>query len=236
MTERFSASVAARHMACPASANLDLAIPGWIQPARVIGGAADAGTAKHEMLEPIVALSTKDIDGFAKILRYIADLRATRRFKMMVEEMVEVGWLVTKPKTTVDYVLYTQDELHIIDYKWGKIPVEVIENVQLMYYARTFAALAPKARGVTVHILQPHADNYDSWYIDSNRLAQFEADALAAEQKILAKDTTFGPTDDGCKFCPASPHSRGAKGKPFCPAMMQIHYPKVVDEDAILGL
>ena len=236
MAERFSASVAARHMACPASANLELAIPNWEPPVREETAAATEGTRKHELLEPIVAGTTKDIDGFARILRYIADLRATRRFKVLVEQKLTATWLKTQPGTTVDYCLYTQDEIHVIDYKWGKIPVEVVGNEQLLYYAACLAPLAPRAKGVTLHILQPYADNFESWFADTNVLAQFISDAQAAEDRIQRGVVTFGPTDHHCTFCPANPHGRGSKGRPFCPAQMQMLYPDKTDEDAILAL
>lgn len=224
-------------MACHASANLDLAISGWTPPVedRTADTAANRGTQKHELLAPIMELPAKDIDGFARILTYVAELRSTRRFKVLVEQQVTATWLQSQPGTTVDLVLYTQDEIHIIDFKWGKIPVEVHNNAQLKYYAVCFAPLAPKAKGVTGHILQPYADNFESWFYDTNELASFMADAQAAERAIHAGSTAFGPSDE-CKFCPANPHSRGQKGSPLCPVMLNILYPGVVDEDAILNL
>lgn len=236
MTERFSASVAARHMACPASANLPLAIPNWTPPVvDDTAGAKGEGTARHEMLDPIMRLSAGEVQQFAEVLTYIADLRATRRFTVMVEEPVTATWLVTQPKTTADQVLFTQDEIHIIDYKWGRIPVEVVGNIQLLFYAACYGNLAPRAKGVTLHILQPKLHSYESWFADTPTIAQFMADAQAAEQKIGANDVTFGPSDH-CTFCPANPHGRGDKGKPLCPAMMKMLYPDHTDEDEILSL
>lgn len=224
-------------MSCHASANLPLAIPNWVEPVedRTADNAANRGTAKHALLEPIMELSPRDIDGFAKILRYVADLRATRRFKVLVEEGVEAAWLTTKPKTTADLVLFTQDELHVLDSKWGKIPVEVVDNKQLLFYAACYAPLAPKAKGVTVHIMQPYADNFEPWFVDTYTLAAFMAEAQWAEAQIQVGDTTFAPGHH-CQFCPANPHSRGLKGKPLCPVMMKLLYPGVVDEDAVLSL
>jgi hypothetical protein len=88
---------------------------------------------------------------------------------------------------------------------------------------------------VTLHVLQPPVDSYESWFADTNVMAKFMADARAAEKKILAGDTTFGPSDH-CKFCPANPHSRSDKGRPLCPAMMRLLYPGHLDEDAVLAL
>lgn len=238
MPQRFSASVAAMHMACHASANLDLAIPGWQKPVedRSADNAANRGTAKHAMLEPIFELGAKDIGYMAKVLQYVADLRSTRRFKVLVEHEFTATWLPSQPSTKPDLVLYTADEIHVLDQKWGKIEVPVFDNHQLLFYAACAAKLAPKAKGVTAHIMQPYCDKYESWFIDTNRLAQFMAEAVAADTAIQQGSTVFGPSDN-CTFCPANPHSRSAeKGSPLCPAMLQILYPSRVDEDAILGL
>lgn len=237
MTERFSASVAARHMACPASANLDVAIPNWQEPERVVGGAADTGTDHHKMFEQLFKMSPADHLHYAEMLTYVGNLRKGKRFKVMTEAKVKATWLQTQPSTTADLVLYTQSELHIMDPKTGKIEVPVTGNKQLMFYAACFAPLAPKAKEVTVHILQPWGGfGCSSWTFDTNELRQFMEDAQAAERKTMAKDTTFGPSDS-CNFCPANPHGRGAKGKPLCPVMMDLLYPRTkVDVDAVLDL
>lgn len=237
MPERLSASVAARHMSCHASADLPVAIPNYVAPVedRTAATAANAGTAKHEMLEPIMELSGTEILGMAKYLTYVGELRLTRRFNVLVEKPMQAMWLATQPETKADLVLYTQDEMHILDGKWGKIPVEVVENEQLLYYAATYGALAPKAKGVTLHVLQPAIGEFNSWFADTNRIGQFMAEVQAAESAIQRGDTTFGPSDH-CMFCPANPHGRGLKGRPFCPVMMDLLYPDRVDEDAILAL
>lgn len=236
MPQRFSASVASMHMACHASANLDLAIPGWTLPERDPDeGAAGEGTRVHALLAQAGELNARDIRHLAQILDYVADLRSSRRFKVMIETPVKATWLTTKPGTTADLVLYTQDEIHVIDYKWGKIPVEVVENEQLLFYDVCYAPLAPKAKGVTNHILQPRANNMSSWFADTTRLEKFMSDAMAAEAAIQQGSIAFMPGDH-CTFCPANPHSRGDKGSPLCPAMLQMLYPRHIDEDEILSL
>jgi hypothetical protein len=132
-----------------------------------------------------------------------------------------------------DLVLYTQDEMHIIDTKWGKIPVSVFGNAQLKYYAATYGILAPKAKGITVHILQPNVDNMEWVWLSADDIKAFMDDAIATQNAIEQGDVTFGPGDH-CTFCPANPHSRGVKGKPLCPAMMGLLYPGKMDEAAML--
>ena len=223
-------------MECHASAHLELAIPNWTPPVvDDMAGAKGKGTRMHELLEPLWILGATDMRHVAHALAYVADVRALRRFNVLVEKKVVAEWLPSKPSTTADLVFYVADELHVIDFKWGKIPVEVVGNKQLLYYARCYAFLAPRAKKITVHIVQPYAGVFEPWEISIAELARFEQDAIAADTAIQGGDVTFGPSDH-CLFCPAYPHSRGDKGKPLCPVTMAMLYPPVMDEDEILGL
>lgn len=238
IVERFSASRAAQLMACHGSANLELSIPGWVPP--VIDrekGAKGKGSRLHEYLEGTSDLTARDLRCLAEALLYMADLRSRRRFHVLKEETVEATWLQSKPRTTVDVVLYTADELHIVDYKTGMIEVSPINNEQLMYYALCFAHLAPKADGVHLHIVQPWTkeSNMTEWFISAADLQDFMLLAQAAEKEILSGSTVLSPSDH-CTFCPANPHSRSDKGRPMCPPMMQLLYPQHFDESAILDL
>lgn len=237
MPQRFSASNAGKHMACHGSADLESAIPNYVAPVedRTVDNAANQGTKVHDILANIMELPNADMQAFHRALGYVAELRSRRRFKTLVEESVMAEWLNVPTPTTIDLALYTQDELHVIDWKWGKIRVDVIDNEQLLFYGRSVAALAPKAKGITLHIVQPRADNMESWWVDTARLMQFEDEARAAQDAILAGSIALQPSDH-CTFCPANPHSRGLKGSPLCPAMMQLLYPQHVDEDEMLNL
>lgn len=234
---RFSASYAAQFMACPGSANLELSIPGWVPPVRdETAGRKSEGTFMHDLLAQSASLKAKDMLHLAEAMAYVATLRRKRRFRMLVEETMVAEWLPSKPQTTVDVILHTRDELHVIDYKTGTIPVDAVDNAQALFYAATAAHLAPKAKFVTLHIVQPWAKTGSTvWEVTVQELNQFMTDAIATDLKITAGDTTLTPSDH-CTFCPANPHSRGDKGSPLCPAMMQKHYPLAFDEDDILNL
>jgi hypothetical protein len=240
MTRRkLSASSVAQQMLCHGSSDLESAIPNFVFPEQVEGNAADRGSNKHELLEKITEMKTADMYSMARSLMYVAELRKTRRFKVLTEVTINATWLKSAPPTTVDVVLHTQDEIHVIDWKTGAIPVEVINNKQLLYYGACFAPLAPKAKGVNLHIVQPWAKDWEpgnaSWFADTVTIGKFMAEVQAAEQAIDNGSLKLVPGDH-CTFCPANPHSRGAKGKPLCPEMMQLLYPSKVDESEILGL
>lgn len=245
-------------MACSAAGNLDLAIPNWVEPVRNNRvGAKSKGHKIHELIADLITFQyettkldeegnevtsrvykngPKDLLYTAEILTYVSEIWSTRRFKVLSEEPMKAHWLDQPTDTTADLVLYTQDEMHIFDWKVGKIQVDAIDNEQLLFYAATYGILASKAKQITVHICQPWAGGMEEWVITTERLKQFIDDAVEAQRKVLRGDTTFGPSDH-CTFCPANPHSRGDKGGPFCPAMMQVLYPTTgTDEEAILNL
>jgi len=222
-------------MACPASANLDLAIPGWTPP--VVDpqkGAKGRGSMLHGVLEPLMKLSNADFKQVAKIVAYMDELRRRRRFNVWTEHSVQATWLKSEPWTTADVVLHVQDELHIVDFKFGRIPVQVQGNKQLLFYAASYADLSPRAHEVHLHVLQPGCDTFVEWTVSTLEVGQFMVEAMKAEDLILAGDTSFNVTDS-CVWCPAYPHSRGDKGKPLCPAAMQLLYPLHIDEQEILS-
>ena len=236
MTDRFSASQAPRLIQCPASGNLDEAIPDWTPP--IVDhekGAKGKGTFIHKIFEDAAQWSATDMKMIASSIDYVAALRTRRRFKVLTEYQMEAFWLPSRPGTTVDLVLYTQDEIHIVDYKTGKIPVHPENNEQLLFYALCAAPLAPKAKGVSLHIVQPWADIMDEWFADTDTLNDFMTLAQQQEAKVTSKVVEFGPGDH-CKFCPANPHARGEKGSPSCPVMLNILYPPTVNEEEILDL
>jgi hypothetical protein len=237
MPDRLSASSASKHIACHASAQLDLAIPNWVPPVvdETANNAANRGTAMHEVFAQLMTLPASDVQNFSDALAYTAEVRRRRRFTVLIEEEQTADWLQSAPSTTADLVLFTQDEMHILDLKTGKIPVSPVDNSQLLYYAATYGHLAPKAKGVHLHIVQPWAGIMDEWFASAADIQRFMQDAIAAEAAILGGSTVFSPGDH-CTFCAANPHGRGAKGYPKCPAMMRLHYPTSTDEAAILSL
>jgi len=223
-------------MGCRASANLDLAIVGWEPPIEdpTVDNAANRGSHMHEIMAKLNELPTGDAMKLTEAFNYVNEVRRRRRFKKLVEHTITVDWLQSQPYTTADLVLHVADEIHVLDLKTGRIPVYVQQNKQMLYYGASYLPLAPKAKGVHLHIVQPWADNMEEWYAPLHTLDQFLRDAQQVEAEILQGSTTFTPGDH-CMFCAANPHGRGARGKPSCPAMLDLLYPDKTNYDEILG-
>jgi hypothetical protein len=236
MPQKFSASNATKFMHCHASANLDLAIPYWEEPEQdpAADNAANRGTKMHEVFAELMRLPLRDTEKLTAAADYVNSVRDQRRFKKLVEVTEVADWLPSSPSTTADLVLYLADELHVFDLKTGRIPIEVIDNDQMLFYAATYLKYAPRAKGVTLHIVQPWAQNIGVWSVTTHELYLWMARAIEHDLMITDGDTTFMPGDH-CTFCPANPHGRGAKGSPLCPAMMQMLYPQAaLDAAAVL--
>ena len=224
-------------MTCPGSAHLDLSIPGWVPPDEDPDkGAKGLGHQLHAYLEQTSNLSARDLRCLADAMTYMSELRSRRRFKLAVEETLEAWWLVSKPRTTADVVLHLKDELHIVDYKTGKIPVCAFDNPQLKFYALAYLPMAPKAKGAYLHIVQPWSkEGSNSWFCSREELLAFATETQVAEAKILDGDTSLNPSDH-CIFCDANPHKRGDKGHPLCPSMLSMLYPPdELDNEGLLN-
>ena len=228
MPEKFSASNAEKFINCHASANLDIAIPNWVPPEKdeTADNAANRGTKMHNIFASVMALPLADQERMVAAIQYVGFYLNQRRWKKLIEVTEVADWLPSSPNTTADLVLYLNDELHIFDLKTGKILVDAINNVQMLHYAATYLKYAPNAKHVTMHIVQPWAEKSSAWRVDIADLFNWMLFAVEHDLQITAGDTTFMPGDH-CQFCAANPRSRGAKGKPLCPAMMQLYYPEM---------
>ena len=231
---KLSASSAGRLMECPGAANLEEAIPGFVTPPPVKGGMADEGSKVHSALEVIFSLTPKNTTRVLQCFAEIQSLRETRRFKILSEETVECEWLPSKPETTADLVFYLKGELHIIDLKWGAIEVELDDNWQLFFYAKSYLHFAPEAKEVYLWIAQPKAGGLQCIVVTREEVEEFALRAIEADERITRKDLTLVPNND-CTFCPANPHTRGPRGNKMCPEQSKVLYPDNTNEEAMLN-
>ena len=172
-------------------------------------------------------------------LREIAEREATSHLYIFSEESFTANWLAQPTKTTVDGAILYNNQLEVIDYKNGTIPVSAAHNDQMLFYAACLLEEEEEAQPIetiTLHIVQPK--NCNSWTITRAFLQAWITQARKAQLRIIDEDRTLVPGDH-CTFCPANPHTRGDRGTPLCPAMLEVLYPgsaSDTDEDSILNL
>lgn len=191
---------------------------------------------EHEHLLPLAVTkdeSGNDVEHMAspKQIRFLADaaeyvflIMQQAESRLYTEYERKATWLESSPTTTVDIMIRQPGVLHIMDYKSGTTPVEVMENAQLLYYALT--NLKDEER-IILHILQE--GNIVSWEITREYLLKWGEALKQSEKDILAGDLTFN-MGNHCGFCPANPQSRGDKGYPFCPVRLELLYGVPTDE------
>lgn len=242
--QKFSASQAEKFIGCHASADLENAIPGFklpendpdrepiipenlgyivemIEKVSTSTGsskAANRGTMLHACVATLLAeFSTAGkLQQLTNLFIILNSVMNKRRYKMLIEETAVLDWLQRPAPTTADLVLYTADELHVWDWKFGSMPVDP-SALQLKIYGLAFQHYAPKAKGVWVHVLQP--GNAESAYFSNEQLQQAKELVIQHEAEVLAGDLSFN-TGKQCEFCPASPFTRGAKGNLSCPTFI----------------
>ena len=227
--KKLTASTASMFSACPGSADLPSAIPSWKDPIIKPQGAASVGSKIHLVLAEAAALKRPSMHSLIRALQYFEQLRYQRNFKMLIEVTESATWLPEPVNTTADVVMYLNDELHIVDWKTGAIEVTPYDNDQMMFYAATFAHLAPKAKGVHLHIIQPWCKTWEpdaaSVFVTTAEIEAYMNRMIVASQQIVNRVLTLVPGDH-CTFCPANPHVRGPKGSPVCPAKEDALYPE----------
>jgi len=295
MSKRFSASSAAQLMACPGSANLELAIPGWQEPVRDdAAGAKGVGSRLHDLLQELPHLTPDDLITIGTALLAFSRLHYTKRrplcddpremelwllsqysispewvvwfcglrefppkllvfaakcclklrdikvrlkdeeYEIHTEKNMIAEWLPSKSGTTPDVVFIGPRVLEVVDFKTGKIEVHAEGNDQgLFYLATVLDQSIYEPAEFEFHVFQP--DNFGSWRAGIDELYAWMRLAVEADERIQRKELTLVPNDH-CTFCPANPWSRGDKAKPYCPEMLNVLYPPVIDESEIFNL
>lgn len=159
-----------------------------------------------------------------EIADFIDSFRATHStWVVETETRVEIGthvWPKVLKKDdcsgTVDATAWTDDELLVLDAKFGFIQVEARGNPQLMLYAAGLLAEIPfPIKWVTLCIAQP---GYDGIVIfREHRLLADDVVAWAFDQMHVVEEIQSGSKrlqadDHACRYCPA---------RTSCPARMQ---------------
>ena len=80
MVKRFSASSAAQLMQCHGSANLELAIPGYVEPTRdEMAGAKGVGTRMHDSFKEFTHWTSPDLHGLVRLVYQYSQLHWKKR-------------------------------------------------------------------------------------------------------------------------------------------------------------
>ncbi|WP_278456288.1 DUF2800 domain-containing protein [[Clostridium] scindens] len=223
-----SASGAHRWLACPPSAKLEEQFPD------TTSDAAREGTLAHELAElkvrnyfyttdfgkrklnaAVKKLQKEDLwqdemMGYTdQYLDYIRVVAMADRIQgtAEIEKKVDFGRWVPGGFGTADCLLLKGNQLHVIDFKYGKgVPVSAEENPQMMLYAlgaRDMYGILYHFDEFHLHIIQPRIDNVSEWTCTEEELLEFGS--YVKERSALAIDGAgeFCPGESQCRFCRA---------------------------------
>lgn len=221
------ASSMSRWGSCPASVKHTEGMPNPSSPY------AKFGTIAHEIVE-LALLAEKDpaewigksIEPHKEIVVDEEMADAARVYtdyitkqgegkEVSLEERVSLEYIREGMFGTSDAFIYEPfGTLEVVDFKYGKgIPVEAVENKQMLYYALG-SAQGCDFSSVKLTIVQPRAEHPDgpirSWTITPERLKQFEVEIKKAVEATEVKEPKFNPSETACRWC---------LGKATCPAL-----------------
>ena len=151
-----------------------------------------------------------------KYLDYVQKIVQDTKGTLFVEQSLSLEHITGEPgaKGTSDSVILTDNEIIIVDFKYGMgVKVDAENNQQLMLYA--LAALAEydfyaEFQQARLVIHQPRLGHVSEWTISIDELNAFGDQVKRAAKYIsmldadsLDIDADYCPSEDTCKFCKA---------------------------------
>jgi hypothetical protein len=237
---RFGGSIAARILGCPASVRRVEEVPEYLRRSSAY---AERGTALHASMVLLLDNDPPSLESFAgktfngyiitsddveialrPAYAYAAALIDTPGAEYYLEQRVKFP-SIDDPFGTADLIVRTGSTIHLIDFKFGALPVralypdgaEDILNAQLMFYAaaarHSLPAFFADVKNIVLVIVQPASIELDAEPISSAEITHAELDEFVAVYRAACiealSDAPRLQRGTWCRFCPA---------RPVCPA------------------
>lgn len=206
---RLAPSSAERWLTCPGSLKACEGLPDDAGLAAQIGSLghamveaeltgttlADEDQAFFDSLEPEVRdrLQT-DVELCVEL---VADLPGDKSYEQKIRHH-----FVEEHGGTIDVLIYTPEDrtLHVVDFKFGMLRVDVEDNPQVMCYLNLGRQLYPQATRFLGSIIQP-------WFEKTLQTLEFTEQELAGHELAVLEASVSDHLEAGdhCKFCPALP-------------------------------
>ncbi len=127
---------------------------------------------------------------------------------VLLEKRVDTGVPGCWGTADVVIISVTFGWVRVIDIKYGAgIFVNATENSQLMLYGIGGLGLVEDpaiVNDVIVTVWQPRMDNVSDYTITRKDLVKWRDSIVPVALLALGEDAPFGPSESGCRFCPAA--------------------------------
>ena len=251
-----SASGAEKWLNCPPSARLEESYPDTSSPY------AKEGTLAHEIAEikarnyfietlPKRTFTSKlnkfkkeelyqnEMDEYTEsYLEYIKEVAMKYPSKpyIALEKKIDFSKYVPDGYGTCDCILIHGNDMHIIDFKYGKgVPVSAENNSQLMLYALgALEAYSMLYQIETVHlsIFQPRLDNISCFEISAANLLSWAVGEVEPKAKLAYDGIGDFKAGEHCRFCKAQAQCR-AKAESIISVFPVKEEPALLTDDEI---
>lgn len=131
--------------------------------------------------------------------------------QVMLEENMETG--IPECSGTSDTVIVSPVHVEIIDLKYGAgVAVEAHDNPQLKLYAlgalEKYGDVLGDTELVRWTVFQPRMDHTLTEETTPEELRKWRSRILPIAEAALGPDAPFGPSEEACRWCPASGRCR----------------------------
>lgn len=150
------------------------------------------------------------LGGIEWVRCYVDEAKKLGNVFVRTEEQVQIGKYLGLEDDlfwgTADVLIFAQNEMVVLDHKFGYVTVPVEENPQLMAYAYGAAAESGWMwERIRLVINQPRDGGVKEWTLTKAQLQAWAQETLLpAVKTALSEAPKFNPTEEGCRFCPAA--------------------------------
>lgn len=155
----------------------------------------------------------------------------------LIEQHLDFSCYVPDGFGTGDFLLVADEELNVVDFKYGRgVAVYADHNPQMMLYAlgalNLFDCLYDIEQ-VTMTIFQPRLSSISTWTITATELYQWAEDVLKPKAELAAKGEGEFVSGSWCRFCKARNTCR-ARAESFLElARMEFQPPALLSDEEV---
>lgn len=158
---------------------------------------------------------------------------------IVAEKRVDFSAYVPEGFGTADCLIFLGDELHVVDFKYGKgVAVSAEDNPQLKLYAlgaiHDYALIYGGITKVKLAIVQPRLNTISEWGLTADELRAWGETIKPIAQEAFEGSPTC-KAGDWCRFCNAKVECK-ARAKHYAEvALMPRHDPRLMTNDDLAG-